>query len=1356
MARLAIGVDVRGQDDVEKLAVSLANAETALMHWQRTSSKSGNTQLLQAVSILDSGMKRLSLTAEASKKSIEAFFSGQHSKGVATAFAQAQAVNGMQVAYEKYVGTLTKEILMESKSVQSLNARTAAIETNIAAYKKLGIASTYDKGVDYTKQIQALASEDAMIEHHIAMLKAQETEERRVQKTRNSSIAEQMERRYASEDAMIEHHIAMLKAAEAAERSYAFVQNASIAKSMERNLTGRDALRQGSYAVSDYSQQGRDRLAAGSKAGGYDYAKQIAAEASLFEEASGKVKVHTGILGKLGDAWDNAGKKASIFHNILRGGSGAAGALWMTYGQMLPMIVGFATVASTLKTVKLGSEFDAVARNIEVLNRDLGPAALGFDDIKKSILGIKNSQFNPMELAEGFREFVRAGLSVGDANKYIAETSIFARDAEMELAKATEFVVGQASVFEGTNIGQIENIITRSANDTTTSVKQMAEALKYASSIGKTMKIPFIEVSAALAVMAQNGQRGSMAGSQLATAMQKMVDPSSKARKLMAEVGVQFTAIDNKAGEVKKPFQLFSDLEVATKKLTSAQKTVLFDELGGQRGGRGISVLVGEIEKGAGLWKQELKGLQDEFEKSGTSASTLGKLVTAMSESGSYQLKMLQADVDRLFIESYDNASSVKMLKELRDVVNSEEMKNSLQFIVDKLIWISTIAAKGINIVVSLTEGDGTFSEMGKKLGAAGGTIIGSRAGVGGAAKGFAGGGIVGAAAGGWIDKLLSGGADKPVSEIDKVEKKIKEMQDVLVKAQTNAQDSTFRKGYWNEVADNATKIIESKKSELERLNKASSAGAVTNSELKSTKGNTDLASVTERLSNREQLIAEQIRKAGLNNYKKTYEELVTPKIKEFMELKEEEYRLLEKTSGKQGSLFVPGTGAYDKVRAEETKRIEQMYGKELEAAKKKDLSYSSDQIVDNRKAAADRRAEAEANKEANRAMRQLLASYDLYIEKMKDAKDSAKDWNKDAKTLIGDVDSFVKANATVGMTKIDAEVYKHNEAMVEAGRVQVEYDKILGQSASKLGQLGAVYGQSMQEMQDIRSKLATNSLGLTDDQVSDKTKSIINEQQDLVKEYDLVKKSQDELINKSDKLKEVTERLQATISNTSPWDAMGKAISDLSYTTEEKFNDVYKATQRVFSSMEDALVSFVTTGKLSFSDLANSIMADIAKIAVKQAVISPLMGLLGAGTSSASGSWVNPDTGFQFGGFLDTVSSWFSFHTGGVVGSDYNSLGRPINPSVFQGAPRFHSGLMPNEFPAILQQGEGVFTKAQMAALGASSSRAAGKADVGSQAVFNISITGDISKQTKAEIYKMLPTIATGVNAHNKEKGIK
>jgi tape measure domain-containing protein len=43
-----------------------------------------------------------------------------------------------------------------------------------------------------------------------------------------------------------------------------------------------------------------------------------------------------------------------------------------------------------------------------------------------------------------------------------------------------------------------------------------------------------------------------------------------------------------------------------------------------------------------------------------------------------------------------------------------------------------------------------------------------------------------------------------------------------------------------------------------------------------------------------------------------------------------------------------------------------------------------------------------------------------------------------------------------------------------------------------------------------------------------------------------------------------------------------------------------------------------------------------------------------------------------------------------------------------------------------------------------------------GGQTVINLTVTGDISRQTKSEIYKMMPKIAQGVTAHNREKGRK
>ncbi len=62
------------------------------------------------------------------------------------------------------------------------------------------------------------------------------------------------------------------------------------------------------------------------------------------------------------------------------------------------------------------------------------------------------------------------------------------------------------------------------------------------------------------------------------------------------------------------------------------------------------------------------------------------------------------------------------------------------------------------------------------------------------------------------------------------------------------------------------------------------------------------------------------------------------------------------------------------------------------------------------------------------------------------------------------------------------------------------------------------------------------------------------------------------------------------------------------------------------FKSMEDSLVEFTRTGKLSFSDLADSVIRDLLRIMIQQSVMGPLAGIFGgllgggAGTGNLTG----------------------------------------------------------------------------------------------------------------------------------------
>ena len=154
-----------------------------------------------------------------------------------------------------------------------------------------------------------------------------------------------------------------------------------------------------------------------------------------------------------------------------------------------------------------------------------------------------------------------------------------------------------------------------------------------------------------------------------------------------------------------------------------------------------------------------------------------------------------------------------------------------------------------------------------------------------------------------------------------------------------------------------------------------------------------------------------------------------------------------------------------------------------------------------------------------------------------------------------------------------------------------------------------------------------------------------------------------------------------------SGWAAVTAAISDYASKARDIGADVGQALVGAFQSAEDAVGEFVKTGKLNFGDLVSSILADLAKLAIRKSVLGPVADML----SGALGG---------IGGIFAPV-----LHSGGMVGD--SASGRMIPALAFAGAPRMHSGgwagLRPDEVPAILQKGERVLSRRELAAQGGS-----------------------------------------------------
>jgi lambda family phage tail tape measure protein len=80
------------------------------------------------------------------------------------------------------------------------------------------------------------------------------------------------------------------------------------------------------------------------------------------------------------------------------------------------------------------------------------------------------------------------------------------------------------------------------------------------------------------------------------------------------------------------------------------------------------------------------------------------------------------------------------------------------------------------------------------------------------------------------------------------------------------------------------------------------------------------------------------------------------------------------------------------------------------------------------------------------------------------------------------------------------------------------------------------------------------------------------------------------------------------------------QGLVDYQDTSDNVFKIAQSSVAKSFKGMEDSLVTFATTGKLSVSSLANSIISDLARIAIQKGITGPLSSSLGTLFSSVVG----------------------------------------------------------------------------------------------------------------------------------------
>ena len=235
----------------------------------------------------------------------------------------------------------------------------------------------------------------------------------------------------------------------------------------------------------------------------------------------------------------------------------------------------------------------------------------------------KTTQFSASEAASAMVELGKAGFSAADIMKSTQDVVALAGAEFMKMDEAAMIVSDTMNQFglAATDTARISDVLTYAAGKSTTDVKGLAEALKFAGGASRASGISFEETNAALAILANRGMKGSMAGTALSTAFERIkVDPQGIAA--LKAVGVSFDDLfsGTKDGllQIKSISSVLKTLE--NKKMNDRQ---LFD-IFGQESGRAIKQLIGQSGEIDRMTQEMTKGAAKGFAKKQNDIKSMG------------------------------------------------------------------------------------------------------------------------------------------------------------------------------------------------------------------------------------------------------------------------------------------------------------------------------------------------------------------------------------------------------------------------------------------------------------------------------------------------------------------------------------------------------------------------------------------------------------------------------------------------------------------------------------------------------------------------------------------------------------
>jgi TP901 family phage tail tape measure protein len=266
--------------------------------------------------------------------------------------------------------------------------------------------------------------------------------------------------------------------------------------------------------------------------------------------------------------------------------------------------VGAAATAPFAAAIRSGAVYESALLNIQA---STGATAGELEKLKAASMQMSAALGKgPSEVAGGFLELLKAGMSVeqvlGGAGQAALE---FASVGQMDVASAAVVMSDAMSVF-AVDASTAANTISSAADASSTSIELMAQSMSQVSAVAAIANQSIDDTSAALAILANAGVKGSDAGTSLKTMLMRLMAPADDAIGALGQLGLSVASFRSADGQMKPLVDIIGTLNGALGGMDQVAKDDIFRRLFGSDAIRAAAILTSTGVEGFGAMRDAM------------------------------------------------------------------------------------------------------------------------------------------------------------------------------------------------------------------------------------------------------------------------------------------------------------------------------------------------------------------------------------------------------------------------------------------------------------------------------------------------------------------------------------------------------------------------------------------------------------------------------------------------------------------------------------------------------------------------------------------------------------------------------